>query len=112
MAEPRPIIETRFDQMFPKLDPHEIDRLQRFGEVRAYPAHDQLLATGDVSPGMFVVLSGEVIITQHNALGREEAIVTHGPGSFIGELNQLSGRPSLVDAHAVKPVETLVIGPR
>jgi hypothetical protein len=27
---------------------------------------------------MFVVLAGEVAITQHNALGREEPIVTHG----------------------------------
>src|SRR5439155_461609 len=36
----------------------------------------------------------------------------HGPGSFMGELSQLSGRPSLVDAHAVKPVEALFIPPR
>src|SRR5207249_1565749 len=69
-------------------------------------------ATGEISPGMFVVLAGEVAITQHNPLGRDEAIVTHGPGSFMGELTQLSGRPSLVDAHAVKPVEALVIPPR
>jgi thioredoxin reductase (NADPH) len=110
MSSPeRPVIEARFDQMFPRLDPREIERLQRFAERRAYEAGDPLLATGEISPGMFVVLSGEVAITQHNALGREEAIVTHGPGSFIGELNQLSGRPSLVDARAVKPVEALVI---
>jgi len=110
MSSPdRPVIETRFEQMFPILEPQEIDRLQRFGERRAYSARERLLATGDVSPGMFVVLDGEVAITQHNALGREEAIVTHVPGSFIGELNQLSGRPSLVDARAVKPVEALVI---
>jgi thioredoxin reductase (NADPH) len=108
---PRSVIETRFDQMFPKLEQDEIDRLQRFGELRAYQASDQLLATGDISPGMFVVLEGQVAITQHNALGREEPIVTHGPGNFIGELNQLSGRPSLVDARALLPVEALVIPP-
>jgi thioredoxin reductase (NADPH) len=106
---PRRVIETRFDQMFPKLDPPEIERLRRFAEPRSYAARDRLIATGDVSPGMFIVLSGEVAITQHNALGREEPIVTHGPGNFIGELNQLSGRPSLVDARATKPVETLIV---
>src|SRR5207244_7390981 len=73
---------------------------------------ERLVATGEVSPGMLVVLAGELAITQHNALGRDEAIVTHGPGSFMGELAQLSGRPSLVDARAVKPVEVLVIPPR
>jgi hypothetical protein len=28
-------IETRFAQMFPTLEPGEIDRLRRFGETRA-----------------------------------------------------------------------------
>jgi len=108
----RPLIETRYDQMFPTLESAELDRLRRFGERRDYRAGERLVVTGEVSPGMFVVLSGEVAISQHNALGRDEAIVTHRPGSFLGELTQLSGRPSLVDAHAVKPVEALVIPPR
>src|SRR5439155_17832429 len=42
-------------------------------------------------------------------LGRDQPIVTHGPGSFMGELAQLSGRPSLVDAKAVTAVDVLVI---
>src|SRR3989475_8443301 len=113
MAAPtRPVIETRYDQMFPILEPAEIDRLRRFGERRAYGTGERLVATGEVSPGMFVVLSGEVAITQHSPLGRDEAIVTHHAGSFMGALPQLSGRPSLVDARAVKPVEALVIPPR
>src|SRR3989441_7830609 len=113
MAAPaRPLIETRYEQMFPTLEPAEVERLRRFGERRAYRAGERLVATGEISPGMFVVLIGEVAITQHNALGRDEAIVTHGPGSFMGELSQLSGRPSLVDANAMKPVEALVIPPR
>ena len=107
----RPVIETRYGQMFPVLEPAEVDRLHRFGERRAYRAGERLVTTGEVSPGMFVVLRGEVAITQHNPLGREEAIVTHGPGSFMGELTQLSGRPSLVDAQALKDVETIVIPP-
>jgi thioredoxin reductase (NADPH) len=82
----RPIIETRYEQMFPTLDPAEIDRLRHFGATRTYDAGERLVATGDVSPGMFVILKGEVAITQHSLLGRDEAIVTHGPGSFMGEL--------------------------
>ena len=108
-APPRPVIETRFDQMFPVLEPAEVDRLRRFGETRAYGAGERLVGTGEISPGMFVILSGEVRVSQHNALGRDQPIVTHGPGSFMGELAQLSGRPSLVDAHATKSVEALVI---
>jgi thioredoxin reductase (NADPH) len=108
-AAPRPVIETRYEQMFPTLEPTEVDRLRRFGERRDYDAGARLVATGEVSPGMFVILHGEVAITQHNALGRNQPIVTHGPGSFMGELAQLSGRPSLVDAQAITAVEALVI---
>jgi len=103
------IIETRYAQMFPTLQPAVLDRLRRFGETRTYGAGERLVASGDVSPGMFVILSGEVAVTQHSPLGRDQPVVTHGPGSFMGELAQLSGQPSLVDAHATKPVEALVI---
>src|SRR6185369_3551549 len=105
----RPVIETRYEQMFPTLDRADVDRLRSFGETSTYRAGERLVATGEVSAGMFVILAGEVAVTQHNALGRHEPIVTHGPGSFMGELAQLSSRPSLVDAHATKAVEAVVI---
>jgi thioredoxin reductase (NADPH) len=108
-SSPRNVIDTRYEQMFPRLDPAEIDRVRRFGEPRTYGPGERLVATGEVSPGMFVIVSGEVAVTQHSVLGRDQPIVTHGPGSFMGELAQLSGQPSLVEAHATKPVDALVI---
>jgi thioredoxin reductase (NADPH) len=110
-AAPRSILATRSDQMFPTLEPREIERLRRFGEPRAYAAGERIVATGEVSPGLFLVLAGEVAVSQRSALGYEEPIVTHQVGSFMGELNQLSGRPALVDAHALGAVETVVIPP-
>src|SRR5437660_94582 len=44
-------------------------------------------------------------VRPRNALG------TRPPGSFSGELTQLSGRPALVDAYAEGPVDALVIPP-
>ncbi len=108
MAE-RPVIETRYEQMFPTLDPKQVERLRRFGELRTYPAGHRIVGTGDVSPGMIVILSGEVAITQHNELGLSQLIVTHKSGQFMGELAQLSGRPALVDADATTAVEAVVI---
>ena len=89
-AAVRSNLATRTDQMFPTLQPLEVERLSRFGEPRAYAAGERIVATGEVSPGLFLVLAGEVAITQRSALGYEEAIVTYRPGSFMGELNQLS----------------------
>jgi thioredoxin reductase (NADPH) len=59
-----------------------------------------------------VILAGRVEVTHRGMPGHSELIVTHGPGSFMGELAQLSGRPPLVDAYAKEAVETLVIPPR
>ncbi|MEI9993359.1 MAG: FAD-dependent oxidoreductase [Rhizomicrobium sp.] len=106
------IIADRHDQVFPRLTPAEVERIRRFGETRAYALGDAVARTGEVSPGFFIVLKGEIAIKQRDSLGREELIVTHGPGHFLGELAQLSGRPSLVDATALTAVETIVIRPQ
>jgi thioredoxin reductase (NADPH) len=108
----RPLIEARREQMFPVLEPEEIERLVRFGERRSYMAGERMVATGEIAPGVFVVLSGRVDVTQRGREGHSELIFAHGPGSFGGELAQLSDRPSLVDADATEAVETLVIPPR
>jgi thioredoxin reductase (NADPH) len=107
-----PIIEARRGQMFPVLEPAEIDRLARLGERKSYAAGERIIATGEIAPGAFVILAGHVDIMQGGTLRHSEPIVTHGPGSFMGELAQLSSRPSLVDAYAKEPVEALVIPPR
>jgi thioredoxin reductase (NADPH) len=108
---PPSLIEARHGQMFPTLAPADIVRVRRFGEVRTYRQGDFLARIGEVSPGMIVVLAGEVTVTHHTADGGRHLIVTHRPGSFLGELAQLSGRPSLVDAEAAAAVEALVIPP-
>lgn len=104
-----PILGARRDQAFPTLAEADIDRMRRFGEASTYVAGEYIVTAGDVAPGLIVVLSGKVDIIQDSGLGRRETIVTHGPGSFVGELAQLSARPSLVDAQAAEPVKAFVI---
>src|SRR5271155_4817403 len=106
-----PTIEARRDQMFPVLEPAEIERLDRVGEGKSYLCRGRNVTTPEISPGAFILLPGRAKSSQQR-LDRSEPIVTHGPGSFMGELAQLSGRPSLVDAIAVEPVEALVIPSR
>jgi len=66
---------------------------------------------GQPSLGLVIVLAGKVNVFQHDRSDRRTLIVSHGPGEFSGELAQLSGRPSLVDAYAQGPVEALIIAP-
>jgi thioredoxin reductase (NADPH) len=110
-AAPQSIIDTRRHQMFPVLESADIERVRRFGKVRFYRAGEALVEVGNVGPGLTIILTGRVDITQHDESGHRRHIVTHGPGSFMGELAQLAGRPALVDAHAQDEVEALIIPP-
>jgi thioredoxin reductase (NADPH) len=101
----------RHDQTFPTLTLPEIERIRRFGELRSYAHGEALFETGKPGPGMFVVLSGHVTITQRDGLGRVTPIIDQGPGQFLAEIGQLSDRVALVDGHAEGDVETLLIRP-
>ena len=105
-------IDARHDEMFPVLTASEIGRISRLGERRTYAAGARIFSTGEVAPGAFVLLSGRVDMAQRVGDHDAEPIVSHGPGSFMGELAQLSGRPALVDGVAREPVEVLVIPQR
>ena len=112
MSAPTPsIIETRRHQVFPTLEPAEIERLRRFGEIFRYGAGEALARVGDVARGMVIILAGKIDVTRRGEAGRRELIVTAGTGAFLGELAQLAGKPALVDAHAQEPVEALIIAP-
>lgn len=101
----------RFEQTFPQLTDEEIGRICRFGEVRQYKDGARLFETGKVGPGMFVILSGHVGITQRDGMGHVSPVIDRGPGQFLAEIGQLSGRRALVDATAEGDVETLLIPP-
>src|SRR5438552_3671141 len=101
----------RHEQTFPALTPQEIGRIKRFGEPRSYKDGECLFETGKPGPGMFVILSGHVAITQRDGLGHVTPIIDQGPGQFLAEIGQLSGRIALVDGHAEGDVETLLVPP-
>src|SRR5580698_7093121 len=101
----------RYEQTFPTLTAQEIARMRRFGEEHNYHHGEALFETGKPGPGMFIVLSGHVAITQRDGLGRVTPIIDQGPGQFLAEIGQLSGRAALVDGHAEGDVATLLISP-
>jgi thioredoxin reductase (NADPH) len=104
-------IFPRHEQTFPTLTPQEIARMRRFGDLRPYRHGERLFETGKPGPGMFVILSGHVAITQRDGLGHVTPVIDQGPGQFLAEIGQLSGRVALVDGHAEGDVETLLIPP-
>ena len=105
------IREARRDQIFPKLDEPEIERVRRFGDARSFAAGESLWTVGQVAAGLMVIVTGKVAVAERDQFDNHKPIVIHGPGNFLGELALLSGRPALVDAIAQESGEALIIPP-
>ncbi len=107
----RTAMADRRPQMFPVLSEAEVARIGRFGEVRHYARGERLFTAGAPGPGLFIVLGGVVAICQRDGLGHVVPITRQGPGEFVGEVGQLSGRHALVDGEAEDDVEVLLVAP-
>jgi thioredoxin reductase (NADPH) len=111
MAQSQSFREQRHDQIYPTLDPLDLERVRRFADVRSFAAGESLWTVGQVAPGLMVILAGTVAVTERDQFDNHKPIAVHGRGNFLGELALLSSRPALVDAIAQEPVEALVIAP-
>jgi thioredoxin reductase (NADPH) len=101
-----PLKSSLFDQIFPTLTPAQIRRITPHGHMRAVQQGDVIVEQGDRNVPFFVVVSGEVEIVRPSG-GVETLITVHGPGQFTGEVNMLSGRPTVVRMRATKPGELI-----
>jgi len=94
--------------MFPRLREVEIARLRPFGKERRTSAGEILFEPGATNANLYVVLEGDIEI--RSASGKkDDVVVLHEPGEFTGEVNMLSGRPSLVIGLTTQPSRLLEI---
>ncbi|QBR03866.1 FAD-dependent oxidoreductase [Paraburkholderia pallida] len=104
-------LELHTDQAHPLLTEGEIARMLRFGNQVCWRAGESIYQAGQFASGVLVLLSGMAQVTRHQGLGQNNVKIRQGPGHFLGEAAQLSGRPSLVDAHALTDVTALQLTP-
>jgi thioredoxin reductase (NADPH) len=96
------------DPMFPKLDDAQIARLAAFGQQGEAEAGAILFDQGDASHGIFVVLEGSIEVTGISRDDPEVRVLVRG--MFTGEVNQLSGRRSLVQCRTREASLLLEVG--
>jgi thioredoxin reductase (NADPH) len=96
------LIDTRREQMFPTLDPAQIEVASRFasGPAKAFAPGEAVFDVGELHAPAWLVLKGEILIERRDGLGNVAAVVTETAGQFSGETSQLSGRPALATGRA------------
>lgn len=100
----------RLEIAFPVLSPEQLAFLNSHGTNHCYEDGEALWRAGDVEFCFFVVNRGKVEIVESSS-GVEKHVVDHGPGEFTGDIDLLSGRPSIVSGISRGRSEILVIPP-
>lgn len=90
---------------FPNLTDAQIDALRPFGTPHHVPAGEFVWRAGDPNMCMFVVLKGDMNIV----VAPDTLVATHRPGSFSGDIDVITGRPSIVSACAETDLDLLEI---
>ena len=101
-----PTLASGAERMFPTLTPAQIERIAAQGKLRAIRSGEVLIEAGARAVPFFVVTAGRVEVARPSGTS-ETLVAVHGPGQFTGEVNMLSGRPTLVRSRASEPGEVI-----
>ncbi|MFC4209894.1 cyclic nucleotide-binding domain-containing protein [Pedobacter petrophilus] len=97
------------DPRFPVLTQTQINTLKEFGTIITFAKETFLFKVGDHDYPFYVVLNGEVCITDPN---NKEIKGTHGINEFTGDNSMLSNRSIPFNALAAKGTTVLKIEPK
>jgi len=93
---------TRQHQMFPVLDPMQVETARRFasGPERRFEPGEVVYGIGEQGVPTWLVLEGGIDVSRRHGLNEDTAYTTYHTGQFSGEINQLAGRPTIARASA------------
>ena len=102
------LYESRREQMFPKLTPAQLTRIEAYGEKVRIRAPDLLTESGERYERIVVVLSGSIEVVRPGLSG-EGPITALSRGDFTGEMSALRGSASLVRIRVLEDGEAIAI---
>jgi thioredoxin reductase (NADPH) len=102
------LMEQRREQMFPKLTPRQIERLDTHGARQPTQAGQVLVPLGERPNFFFVVVRGslQLLLTKS---GHQEVFNLLTPGDFTGEMNMLRGSYNMVEVRVGDGGEVIAI---
>ena len=64
-----PFMEARREQMFPVLEPAQIERIRRFGQPARFADGAAIARVGQTHLGLMVITAGEIAVTYPDSRG-------------------------------------------
>src|SRR5690606_28285153 len=79
---------------------------------RSVPRSSTVMASGDPTDSLYIVLSGRLKVMMSDAEGKEVILSILGPGEFFGEMGLIDDSPRSATVIAIEPCELLAIAKR
>jgi len=100
------VTEANQAEIFPILTPAQVGRIAPFARERSFEDGAILWDWGVRNNAMFVVVEGEIAILS----GSDQLVTVHQAGAFSGDVDLLSGRPTVVKGRAQGVTRVLELG--
>lgn len=79
-------------------------------DKETYKAGEMLFAEGDQGGGLYVILSGKVLVFRKRGQN-EVPLAEFGPGNVLGTMTILTGQSRTASARAIEQTEVAIMGP-
>jgi sigma-B regulation protein RsbU (phosphoserine phosphatase) len=98
-----------FKSVFKGLDQETLDALRGVAQRRSYPAQTILCHQGEIETTFYIVVEGQVAITQVLENGEERLLAIRGKRDYFGELGLMDAMPRMANCVTITPVTVLEI---
>ncbi len=97
--------------LFGSLNDHDVEWMASAGEVRGVPAGKVLVAAGEETDALYIILDGTFVVSVHGRAAEREIARLHS-GEVIGEISFVDSRPPSATVTALLDSRVLCIARR
>lgn len=115
MAAPATTVSTAVLKSVPLFASFPDEQLRTLATLvtrRSAPRSSLIMAAGDATESLYVVISGRLKVMMGDAEGKEVILSLIGPGEFFGEMGLIDDSPRSASVIAIEPCELLSLSRR
>src|SRR6266704_6919261 len=95
--------------LFSMLAEGQLQLLTRVLSRKAYPKNSTIIAAGDPTDAMYIVVSGRLKVVMSDKEGQEVILAILNQGEFFGEMGLIAQAPRSATVTTIEPCELLTI---
>ena len=103
------IVLLRNVPLFSMLSEVQLQLLTQVLSRKAYPKNSTIIAAGDPTDAMYIVVSGRLKVVMSDKQGQEVILAILSQGEFFGEMGLIAQAPRSATVTTIEPCELLTI---